>query len=162
MMETATSLGEKMVREMRSTQDFFDRSTNIFTEADSQAAPASGGMTIAQQVAHTAQTINWFLDGAFTDKGYRMDFDAMNEENNRVTSLNAARADLARAFDRAAETFSAASDELLHSPVPNAPIMPGAPRVAVASAIVDHTAHHRGALTVYARLIGKVAPMPYM
>jgi uncharacterized damage-inducible protein DinB len=26
---------------------------------------------------------------------------------------------------------------------------------------VEHTAHHRGALTVYSRLLGKVPPMPY-
>jgi hypothetical protein len=25
----------------------------------------------------------------------------------------------------------------------------------------DHTAHHRGALTVYSRLLGKVPKMPY-
>jgi len=37
----------------------------------------------------------------------------------------------------------------------------GAPRAAVVSGIADHTAHHRGALSVYARLIGKEPPMPY-
>ena len=34
--------------------------------------------------------------------------------------------------------------------------------MAIASAITDHTAHHRGALTVYARVSGLVPPMPYM
>ncbi len=29
------------------------------------------------------------------------------------------------------------------------------------SAITDHTSHHRGALSVYARLLGKVPAMPY-
>ena len=41
-------------------------------------------------------------------------------------------------------------------------IMGGAPRMAVISAITDHTAHHRGALTVYARMNTIVPPMPYM
>jgi uncharacterized damage-inducible protein DinB len=27
--------------------------------------------------------------------------------------------------------------------------------------MVEHTAHHRGALTVYSRKLGKVPPMPY-
>jgi uncharacterized damage-inducible protein DinB len=27
--------------------------------------------------------------------------------------------------------------------------------------MVEHTAHHRGALTVYSRLLGKVPLMPY-
>jgi uncharacterized damage-inducible protein DinB len=34
--------------------------------------------------------------------------------------------------------------------------------MAIFGAITDHTAHHRGALTVYARLNGIVPPMPYM
>jgi len=36
------------------------------------------------------------------------------------------------------------------------------PRMAMIGAITDHTAHHRGALTVYARLNQVVPPMPYM
>jgi uncharacterized damage-inducible protein DinB len=39
--------------------------------------------------------------------------------------------------------------------------MGGVPRWSVVSAISDHTAHHRGALTVYSRLLGKVPVMPY-
>jgi uncharacterized damage-inducible protein DinB len=39
--------------------------------------------------------------------------------------------------------------------------MGGAPKRAVISGIVDHTAHHRGSLAVYARLRGKVPTMPY-
>ena len=34
--------------------------------------------------------------------------------------------------------------------------------MAIISTITDHTAHHRGALTVYARVSGLVPPMPYM
>ena len=34
--------------------------------------------------------------------------------------------------------------------------------MAIFSGITDHTAHHRGALTVYARVQGIVPPMPYM
>ena len=38
----------------------------------------------------------------------------------------------------------------------------GIPRIAIIGSITDHTAHHRGALSVYARLNGVVPPMPYM
>jgi len=48
------------------------------------------------------------------------------------------------------------------TPMPEGPVLGGAPRIAIVSGITDHTAHHRGALTVYARLSGKVPPMPYM
>ena len=40
--------------------------------------------------------------------------------------------------------------------------MGGQPRLAIFGALTDHTAHHRGALSVYTRLLGKVPPMPYM
>jgi uncharacterized damage-inducible protein DinB len=39
--------------------------------------------------------------------------------------------------------------------------MGGQPRHSIIGALIDHTAHHRGALTVYARLLSKVPPMPY-
>jgi uncharacterized damage-inducible protein DinB len=40
--------------------------------------------------------------------------------------------------------------------------MGGLPRCTILNALTDHTAHHRGALSVYARLLGLVPPMPYM
>ncbi len=39
--------------------------------------------------------------------------------------------------------------------------MRGVSRTAIVVPIVDHTAHHRGALTVYVRLLGKVPKMMY-
>jgi uncharacterized damage-inducible protein DinB len=54
------------------------------------------------------------------------------------------------------------TDAELLAALPEGPIMGGVPRMAVFGAINDHTAHHRGALTVYARLNGIVPPMPYM
>ncbi len=57
--------------------------------------------------------------------------------------------------------FSGKSAADLEQPLPQGPIMGGAPRSAVVGAISDHTAHHRGALAVYARLLGKTPKMPY-
>ena len=59
-------------------------------------------------------------------------------------------------------TLSSKSNAELTAPIADGPIMGGAPRMAIISAITDHTAHHRGALTVYARVSGLVPPMPYM
>jgi uncharacterized damage-inducible protein DinB len=39
--------------------------------------------------------------------------------------------------------------------------MGGQPVSDIVWATVEHTAHHRGALTVYSRSLGKVLPMPY-
>ncbi len=46
-------------------------------------------------------------------------------------------------------------------PLPEGPVMGGAPRMAIISAIEEHTAHHRGALSVYSRLLGLGPPVPY-
>jgi hypothetical protein len=54
------------------------------------------------------------------------------------------------------------SDAELLEALPEGPIMGGAPRMAIFGAITDHTAHPRGALTVYARLNGIAPPMPCM
>ncbi len=59
-------------------------------------------------------------------------------------------------------TLSSKSNAELTAPIADRPIMGGAPRMAIISAITDHTAHHRGALTIYARVSGLVPPMPYM
>ena len=53
------------------------------------------------------------------------------------------------------------NDDLAALSIPDTRIMEGAPRLSVVSGIVDHTAHHRGSLAVYARLIGKEPLMPY-
>ena len=43
---------EVLVADLRSTKEYFDRSTRCLTEEDSTFAPAEGTWTVAQQVAH--------------------------------------------------------------------------------------------------------------
>ena len=152
---------EIFVAELKSAQDFFNRSTRCLTEEDSDFAPAPGTWTVAQQVAHAAQTVDWFFEGAFRPEGFEMDFEKMGAEVARVQSLTEARAWLARSFERALADLSTRSPEELREPLPPG-IMEGQPRAAIVGALMDHTAHHRGALTVYARLLGRVPAMPYM
>ena len=71
----------------------------------------------------------------------------------------------ARAISAVAEasaTLGSKSDAELLELLPAGPIMGGMPRMAILGAITDHTAHHRGALSVYTRLNGVVPPIPYM
>jgi uncharacterized damage-inducible protein DinB len=75
--------------------------------------------------------------------------------------LTAARAWFARAVAAATAALAAKSDADLLAPIADGPVMGGGPRMAIVSGITDHTAHHRGALTVYARLAGATPPMPY-
>ncbi len=152
-----------LIGDIESSRKFFERSISVLTEEDSGFSPNPEMYTVAQQVAHVARTIEWFMEGAFGGSGWDMDFEAHIREAQAIESLQAAREWLARACNEAIAMAQGLSDEVLLSTFPaDDPIMPGALRMTIAGAIVDHTAHHRGALTVYARLLGKVPPMPYM
>ena len=156
------SLAHQAIAELNAAQEYFNRSTRNLTEEHSTVTPAPGMMTAAQQMAHAAHTVDWFIEGAFRPEGFDTDFEAHAVAVNACTSLSAARAWFDRAIAAAKETIAAKSDADLLAPIPPGPIMGGAPRMAIFSAITDHTAHHRGALTVYARIKGIVPPMPYM
>ena len=79
-----------------------------------------------------------------------------------MISLTAARDWLDRSFAGAIEVVLSKSAEEWSEPLPPGPVMGGAPRIAIFGGINDHTAHHRGALTVYSRLKGYEPKMPYM
>ena len=143
-------------------KEYFDRSTRVLEEADSTFTPSAGMFTAAGQLAHAAQTIEWFMEGAFSPNGFDMDFESMDAEVRGVVSLTAARDWLEKAFAEAATIIEAHSQADWLEALPDGPIMGGMPRYAIFGALTDHTAHHRGALTVYSRLLGKVPAMPYL
>lgn len=141
------------------SRQFFNRSTSVLDESNSGFRPDPAMMTVAQQVAHTAQTIDWFIEGVSRREGFDLDFAKQAETLQAVTSLAAARNMLESAFEKALQ-FARTAD--LASPIAPGPIMGGQPLGNIVWGIVEHTAHHRGALTVYSRQLGKVPPMPYM
>lgn len=148
--------------EIRALKEFFDRSTRVFTEEHSAYTPVPGTFTVVNHVAHTARTIEWFIEGAFRPEGFSMDFEAIDREACAVASLTEARAWMDRAVDAAIATIDAKSMEEMLAPMALGPVMGGMPRVAIIGSMTDHTGHHRGALTVYARMLGLSPAMPYM
>jgi uncharacterized damage-inducible protein DinB len=147
--------------QLLASQDFFNRSTRLLEEADSEFRPREGMMTAAQQVAHAAQTLDWFLEGASRPEGFDLDFEKHARALLGVTSLAAARQMLSTAYANAIQFLRSRSPEELAQPLAPGPVMGGQPISDIVWAMVEHTAHHRGALTVYSRLLGKVPPMPY-
>ncbi len=152
---------ENLKETLRSMREYFNRSTRPLSEEHSGFAPQEGLYTVAGIVAHVAQTVEWFFDAAFA-KDWNMDFEGMDKEVRSVTSLAQARAWFERAVEKALQEVSAHSEEEWASLFPPNPIMGEAPRFSILGAVTDHTAHHRGALTVYQRLLGLKPPMPYM
>jgi uncharacterized damage-inducible protein DinB len=147
--------------QLLASKDFFDRSTRVLDEADSGFRPQEGMMTVAQQVAHAAQTIDWFVQGVSRPEGFDLNFEAHAKTTASVTSLAAARLTLEAAYTNAIAFLRSRTTEELAKPLPAGPIMGGQPISDIVWGMVEHTAHHRGALTVYSRLLGKVPPMPY-
>ena len=90
---------ERSLAELNTALEFFNRSTGSLTEDDSTYTPVDGVFTTAQQVAHAAQTIDWFINGAFEPKGFDMDFEAHELEGPRG-DVPLGRANLARQVGR--------------------------------------------------------------
>jgi uncharacterized damage-inducible protein DinB len=147
--------------QLLASQDFFDRSTRVLDEADSNFRPQDESMSAAQQVAHVAITLDWFVEGASRPEGFDLDFAKHATAIEGVTSLAEARQWLAKAFENAIAFVRSKTPEELAAPLPEGPVMGGQAMSEIVWAMVEHTAHHRGALTVYSRLLGKVPQMPY-
>ena len=151
---------ERLVKELETSLKYFKATLAVFEEEDSGFAPQPDLYSVSGHVAHTADSVEWFVEGAF-GKGWNMDFEGLIAAARAVTSLSDAVGWLDRAYATAAEAVGSASDEALSAPIPDRRIMAGAPRAAIVGAIADHSAHHRGSLAVYARLLGKTPAMPY-
>jgi uncharacterized damage-inducible protein DinB len=148
-------------KQMLASKEFFDRSTKVLDEADSGFRPHEGMMTVAQHVAHAAQTLDWFIEGASRREGFDLDFEKHAKALEGITSLAVARQMLETAYANAIDFLRSRSSDDLALPLPPGPVMGGQPIGEIVWAMVEHTAHHRGALTVYSRQLGKVPPMPY-
>lgn len=156
------TLAQQALSQLQTAHEYFNRSTRNLTEAHSTFAPANEAMTAAQQVAHAAHTIDWFVEGAFRPEGFDLNWEAQAKLVSGYTSLAQARVWFERAVASATAKVTSLTDADLLAPIADGPVMGGVPRFAIFSAITDHTAHHRGALAVYARLNGIIPPMPYM
>lgn len=152
---------EILVQQLKSSKEYLERASSALTEDDSSFAPDAESYTVSAQVAHIALTIDWFIEGAF-GKGFDMDFAGHDAAARKVTSLKAARAMCSKSFDAAIKLIGSKTTEELFATLPEGPVMGGAPKLIAVTGIVEHTAHHRGSLSVYTRLRGKTPPMPYM
>lgn len=107
-----------------------------------------------------AQTIEWFFEGAFRPCGFSMQWEAMDRQVRSGKSLAEGEL-LARArFRRRSGGHCVAQRGKVGGAAAGGIHPGGAPRFTILGTIGDRTAHHRGALAVYARLRRKVPPVP--
>jgi uncharacterized damage-inducible protein DinB len=155
------SLAQQAVDDVSAARERFNRSAANLTEALSGFAPAEGTMTVAQHVAHAARVIEWFVEGASRSEGFDLSFEEQIKAVLRVESLSSARAWFEKAVAKAIDWLGSQSDAELMARLPPGPVLGGQPRFAIVKEIMEHTAHHRGALSVYSRLNHLVPPDPY-
>jgi hypothetical protein len=101
---------------IKQSLQFFSRTLSVFKEEDSGFAPDPGMFTVAQQVAHVAQTIDWFMAGGFSDQGFDLDFAAHHNAVRRHNSLQESLAWLVKAVDGAAATLATKTPEEMMAP----------------------------------------------
>jgi len=151
---------EAQIEGLKAVRTCFEKTVSCFDETHASFAPKPGMFTVAQQIAHAAQALEWFLEGAFRPQGMNLDFEGMESEVRQIEELEDAMAWWSSAWDEAFVAVGNSAPEAWNEPI-RGEIMGGAPRHAVFAGINDHTAHHRGSLATYARLLGLEPPMPY-
>lgn len=149
-----------LIEELKTQEKFFLNTVSVISEENSNFKPNEEMYTVAQHIGHAANTISWFFEGAFGENGFDMSFDNYSEKMKVHTSFDKSIKYLKDEFANAIIKLEEISDDELEAPI-DGPIMKGFPKKSIVGALVDHTAHHRGALSVYARLIGKTPQMPY-
>ena len=145
---------------VKRNRQYLDNMLTVFQSEHGDFKPVEGMMTVAQVIRHIATTTDWFHEGAF-GAGFNMDFENMEQELMREVTLEAALKGLNASTQRLLDRLSAATAEDLEAPMADNPIFGPLPRYVVLFADGDHMAHHRGALSVYARLLGICPPMIY-
>ena len=152
---------EILATTLKMSKEYLDRSTRVLEESDSGFAPDDNSFTVAVQLAHIGITVDWIMEGAF-GKGFDMDFASHDIRAEDFTSITAARALCDKNYQAAIALVSSKTNEELSELCAPNPVIGEQPKWAAVDVIVEHTAHHRGALSVYTRLLGKVPAMPYM
>ncbi|NIA13548.1 MAG: DUF664 domain-containing protein [Nitrospiraceae bacterium] len=152
--------GAKAVEILKMQQKFLGNILKGFTPEHGDFVPVEGMMTVAQQVRHIADTFTWFRAGAFEGQ-FDMDFEKLEAENRKPVTWEEATATLDAALAGFIALLAPMSEADLSAPMVDNPIFGMAPKETVIGAAADHVAHHRGALSVYQRLLGITPAMIY-
>ena len=152
--------GKQAATLMRNERKFLQNIVKDITPENGEFRPTDESMTAVQQIRHIAGTVRWFREGAF-GKGFDADFEKAAAEVAKPATLDQALKELNETYDDFIAFLESQSAEELAKPMADNPFMGNSPRFVVVTACNEHTAHHRGALTVYLRLVGVTPTMAY-
>ncbi len=152
--------GNEAASAVERERHFLNNILKDFKPEHADFKPAEGMWTVGQQIKHVATTIEWFKDGVF-GMGFDMDFTTYQEEMKKPVTLDQAMTQLNIVYDDWIAMLRNLSEEELSEPMKDNPIYGNAPKYAVLPSAAEHTAHHRGVLSVYLRLLGITPTMVY-
>ena len=69
MIESHPTLKQRLLGELYASRSFFERSIDCLEDQDGQFCPKEGMMTVTQQMAHTADTVDWFMEAVENPEG---------------------------------------------------------------------------------------------
>ena len=152
--------GKQAAALLRMERHFLQNIIKDFREEHADFQPAEGMMTVAQQISHIAVTVAWFREAAF-GTGFDTDWAKMRVEYMYPRTLAEAVALLDETYNNYATLLETLSEADLTVMLPPNPIVGEVPRFTLIHTQADHTAHHRGELVVYLRLLGITPTMAY-
>lgn len=161
-----------------------------FNEGESDFRPTKDTLSVANQVLHVAIANEYFLSGMFgpyegyaplckgelgfidmgwvgladeKELGVVLNVDEWPIATAASTSLTKALALFDSVMDDAAEMFESRTvEEIERARLPENPVIPTDYTYSdILELMIDHIAHHRGALVTYAHLLGKDPKIPY-
>ncbi len=147
------NIRQKFVIEGLRTQ----RLARIFEDADLGVQPGAGSMTCAELIAHIISSRN-FLRGVFAEAHPQTELFKVAVDTSSAAALCR---QLAASWRSVLEAIDQAPEQWLEEEI--APFGPDwrMTRLDMAQLMIEHEIHHRGQLSVYARVAGKVPPDLY-
>jgi len=152
--------GQEAAELIRQERHFLQNILKDFREEHSDFKPTEEMRTVGQQIKHIALSTNFFYEIAF-GKGFKMSFQEYLEEMKKPISLRDALKLLDEAYEEAISLVKDKTHDEMKSPIPPNPMLQGFTLESIIYRSMDHTAHHRGMLTVYLRLLGITPIMVY-
>jgi hypothetical protein len=169
-------------------KEFFHRTTACFRPQDGGFRPRPDMLSVNGQILHVTAAMEFFLAGlvvsfdrlkpgpwvsrrgkgaswiglgtGFADMAWTeeatLDQEAIDDDASVRTALKA----FDGTMDIVCRVFAQFTPEEMTSPLPRNPLDLRSPQH-VLDILLDHTAHHRGALAQYARLLGHDPSIPY-
>lgn len=171
-------------------RDFFLRATAVFDEQDADFRPAAGMLSVVEHIHHATAALELFVSQYFGRFGHtkRIEHHSFRQGRRWLSALpelgfadvswleqaatyqaaveretlSQALTALSQTFEYVATLFARLDLVQLQQPLGENPVMPAYfTGFDVAEFMFDHTAHHRGALSQYARLLGHEPKIPY-